>query len=293
MQRMTGRLVVIFAGLGGLALHAEDAALPFTRLEPEGSVQSREVDEASGLAVSPGNKDFLWLLNDSGCSADLHLTGTDGSSRGKVTLKDTKNIDWEDLCSFIYKGKPYLLIADTGDNLSKRPDCFLYIVPEPQLPKAGASLEGTVKAAWTIHFKYEDGPRDCEAVAVDEKAGKILLVSKRTKPPVLYELPLKPKGDGMLTAKKIGEIPKTLSAGMPPIPYGSQPTGLAIAPDGSMAAVVTYFRVFVFPRKAGETWPEAFSHEPVALQPHRLRQAESVSFSRDGEQLGVVSEGEK
>lgn len=229
------------------------------------------MNEASGLAVSPTNKDLLWVLNDSGCSAELHLSGSDGGERGKVSVKDTKNVDWEDLCSFLYKGKPYLLIADTGDNMSKRTDCSLHIVPEPQLPAAGQVLNGKVSVAWTIRFHYEDGPRDCEAVAVDEKAGKILLMSKRTTPPVLYELPLKPDQDGILTAKKIGEIPRKLPVGMPPIPFGSQPTGLALTPDGSMAAVVTYAGLFVFPRDKGEGWATAFARPPVALRAHRLR----------------------
>jgi hypothetical protein len=255
-------------------------------------LQCAALGEASGLASSPTAKDFLWLINDSGSPAALHLAGCDGSNRGSVSL-DARNIDWEDLASFVHDGKPYLLIADAGDNMGKRAECALHIVPEPRLPEAGKQLAGPVKAAWTIRFRYEDGPRDCESVAVDEKAGKILLLSKRTTPPMLYELPLKPGTGDVQVAKKIGEIPKSLPVGFPPIPFGSQPTSMDICPDGSAAVVVTYFGAFLFPRKDGETWGTAFSRPPVELEPHRMRQAEAVAFSRDGSILRVVSEGGK
>jgi hypothetical protein len=286
-----GRILVAVAVSGVFAVQAEE--LPYVRQKAEGSLQSAELREASGLASSPGGKDFLWLINDSGSPAEIHLTGTDGSDWGKVALSQTKNIDWEDLDSFLLDGKPYLLVADSGDNAGKRPECVLYIVPEPALPEAGKRLTGEAKAAWTIRFRYEDGPRDCESVAVDAQAGKILLLSKRSSPPMLYELPLKPATEEVQTAKRIGEIPKTLPAGFPPIPFGTQPTGMNIAPDGSAAAVVTYYGVFLFPRSSGETWGKAFARPPVELEPHRMGQVESVAFSRDGSILRLVAEGGK
>lgn len=287
---MVGR-VLAFAGSAAFALHAEEAA--FTRQQPAGPLQCPQIGEASGLATSPSSPDFLWLINDSGSPAEIHLAGTDGSNRGYVSLESAKNTDWEDLDSFVHNEKPYLLVADTGDNMGKRAGCILHIIPEPKLPVTGQRLAGPVKAAWTIHFRYEDGPRDCESVAVDEKAGKILLLSKRTTPPLLYELPLKPDSPDVQIAKKIGEIPKSLPAGFPPIPFGSQPTGMDICADGSAAAVVTYFGAFLFPRKDGESWGAAFARPPVQLEPHHLRQAECVAFSRDGSVLRVVSEGGK
>lgn len=79
-------------------------------------IQSPAIKEASGLAISPTDAAFMWVINDSGAAPELHLAGTDGTDRGKVTLKGVKNIDWEDLASFTLDGKPYLLVADTGDN---------------------------------------------------------------------------------------------------------------------------------------------------------------------------------
>ena len=288
----SGRALVTFVAAGfALAVRAEE--VPYVRQKPEGPLQCGLLGEASGLASSPTDGSFFWLVNDSGSPAELHLASTDGSDLGKVSLREARNTDWEDLCSFVSEGKPYLLIADCGDNAGQRPECLLHVVAEPRLPEAGKQLEGDVQAAWTIRFRYEDGPRDCESVAVDEKAGKILLLSKRTEPPLLYELPLKPASDAIQTARKIGAISKPLPPGFPPIPYGGQPTGMSLCPDGSAAAVVTYAGTFLFPRKEGESWAAAFSREPLALERHLLRQAESVAFSRDGGVLRVVSEGGK
>ncbi|QJE96637.1 hypothetical protein [Luteolibacter luteus] len=286
-----GRVLAALLASGISLSSAEEA--PYVREKPKGHLKCPELREASGLATSPTSNDFLWLINDSGCPAEIHLAENDGGDRGKISLSHAKNHDWEDLDSFILDGKPYLLIADTGDNASKRSECMLYIVPEPTLPEKGEDLSGQAKPAWKIRFHYEDGPRDCEAVGVDAQAGKILLLSKRTSPPMLYELPLKPASDELQTAKKIGEIPKTLPAGFPPIPFGTQPTGMDIAADGSAAAVVTYYGLFLFPRASGETWAKAFSRPPELLGAHRMGQVESVAFSRDSKVIRLVAEGGK
>ncbi len=277
-----------------LALTISACAAPdgFTLQPPSAKLRSPAVNEASGMAVSPTRPELLWIVNDSGGTPDIHLAGTDGSDRGKLALKGAPNIDWEDLAAFKLDGKPYLLVADTGDNVPRRDSCVLYIVREPKLPAAGKQLADTATPVWTIRFRYEDGPRDCEAVAVDAKAGKILLISKRTKPPVVYELPLRPTGKrGILTARRIGTT-LVKPAGGSLIPFFDQPTGLDISADGSLAAIVTYHGVFVFSRNPSEeTWADAFAKAPLALPPHRLSQAESVAISQDGKTIRVVSEG--
>ena len=254
-------------------------------------IQSPAITEASGLAISPVNPDFMWIINDSGGTADLHLAGTDGTDRGKVTLKGCKNTDWEDLASFELDGASYLLVADTGDNQARRETCTFHILREPKLPAAGKNLSGEVAPVWQIHFRYAGGPRDCESVAVDARAGKILLISKRTDPPEVHELPLRAPGKkGVATALPIGRTVVKAPGGSL-LPYSSQPTGLDIREDGLLAAVITYHGVFLFSRSPAESWAEAFGGKPVALPPHRLGQAESVAFARDGKTIFAVPEG--
>ncbi len=262
------------------------------KIQPvEARLKSPAINEASGIAVSPSNPDFLWIINDSGGTPDIHLVGTDGSDRGKLGLKDTKNIDWEDISSFKLDGKSYLLVADTGDNKSVREECVFYIVREPALPADGKSLALTTLPSWQIRFRYQDGPRDCEAVAVDAKEEKIIFISKRTNPPEVYEIPLRaPKKRGVVTAAKSGT---TEVKGTSPLPFFDQPTGLDISSDGKSATIVTYNSVFLFQRQPGESWPQAFARKPINLGPHRLKQAESVGFSTDGKTIYATSEGKE
>jgi len=267
------------------------AAGDFTLAAGKPLVASAALTEASGLAVSPTNNEFLWAINDSGATPDLHLLRIDGTDYGKVTLTNSKNIDWEDLASFTLDGKTYLLVADTGDNRSSRESCTLYILPEPQLPPAGEKLTGSATIAWSIVFTYEGGPRDCEAVAVDPISEKIILVSKRTKPPEIYELPLRARENGgQIVAKKIGST-LTDSPAARFIPFANQPVGLDLSGDGSQAAIVTYYAVFLFPRSPKETWAEAFAKKPHTLAPHGLPQAESIAFGGGGKQIYLISEG--
>ena len=273
-----------------LALYQKSTAADFLANAAAPKIQSTAITEASGLAISSVNPDFMWIVNDSGGTPDIHLVNTEGASRGKVRLQDATNIDWEDLASFSLDGKNYLLVADTGDNNSKRKSSILYILPEPTLPAKGKILEASTSSSWRIQFQYEGGPRDCESVAVDAKAGKIILISKRTDPPEVYEMPLRPPLKPVIqTAHKIGTTSVKSMDGL--IPFRDQPTGLDITANNSLAAVITYYGIFLFPRQANESWAVAFSHAPTALPPHLLGQAESVAFSKDGKTIYAISEG--
>jgi hypothetical protein len=277
------RIIISLLAMGSLA------AEPAFRLQPDpAKLASPAVNEASGLAVSPTDAGFFWMVNDSGGTPEIHLSGTDGTARGSVKIADAKNKDWEDLAAFTLDGKPYLLIADTGDNGSSRKSCNLYIVGEPTLPTEAKSLSGEIPIEWQISFTYEDGARDCEAVAVDAKAEKIILVSKRTQPPGVYELPLRPGNDPV--ARKIGTTVTDSSGFGLGIPFRNQPTGIDISTDGSMATIVTYFGVFLFKRGAEESWADALAQKPKFLGIHGLAQAESVAFAADGKKIFVISE---
>ena len=265
------------------------AAEEFVPSKAHWTITDSALRETSGLAASPGDERFLWAINDSGNTPDLFLLDGFGGAHGRVRISAQQNSDWEDLASFTLDGRPYLLIADTGDNLAGRKLCALIVVPEPDV--RNGQVDGDVEPAWVIRFVYEDGPRDCEAVAVDARERKVFLISKRTWPPMLYEIPLRPPSSKeSVVARRIGSVnlPK---ADAWEGPYAAQPTGLSFSPDGLVAAVLTYARVFLFPRRPGEDWGSAFAREPVKLSRHGLEQAEGIGFSRNGRNIHVVSEG--
>src|SRR5690606_35887206 len=111
-------------------------------------------------------------------------------------VEGAENTDWEDLAAFRFEGRDWLLVADTGDNGGLRRTLQLHVFEEP-----ARVADGVLRPAWTIVFRWPDGPRDCEAVAVDPVRGEVLLVSKRRQPPELFALPLRPPpGAGTLVA---------------------------------------------------------------------------------------------
>ena len=258
-----------------------------------------QLDELSGLAPSRRSDDLLWANNDSGAAPELEAIDRRGTRLGTLRIVDAAARDWEDLASFTHDGQAWLLIADVGDNEAVRHDVVLYVVPEPARADLRPDRPAEARVAWRIPFAYEDGPRDCEAVAVDAEAGRIFLLSKRTQPPALYWLPLRPApATAPCLAKKLTPVrafpPPNEAQRLIPAPSGrfrAMPTAMDFSPDGKLAAVLTYGDVWLFPRAPGQSWAEALGGTARRLAPHDLVQAEALCFSRDGRALFVGGEG--
>lgn len=292
----------------GAAL-GEEVALPradYANARLAGSIASPRLTETSGLATSRRRDDVLWAINDSGQAPRVHAVGLDGADLGFATIEGVDAVDWEDLASFELDGRSYLLIADTGDNLSWHEQSVLLVVEEPELTGATLAAGATGKPAWRIPFHFEDGPRDCEAVAVDTEHMRVLLIAKRTEPPGLYELPLRPNNDSIpagaiapdLVARRIGDVP-----GIPPPTrsdvaasrwlgrYFAMPTAFDLSADGRSAVVLTYREAYLYERVADEDWAATLGRPPQRIELPAMAQAEGIAFARDGRTIFVTSEG--
>lgn len=254
--------------------------------------------EISGLTASRLNPGILWTHNDSDGQPVIRAIDSQGQLRATVRVNGARNIDWEDIASFKLGGKSYLLIADVGDNNAVRTDCTLYVIAEPVLKASTAPQTLTAQVAWQIPVRYPDGPRDCESVAVAPIEGAIYLISKRTKPPVAYTLPLRPTDANTTMAKRVGELygipqPSGFLARIkiPTGLYRAQPCAFDISPDGRTAVVLTYGDIYLYRKAHDATWREAFSQSPLHLGSHGLRQAEAVCFSSDANQIFLTTEG--
>jgi hypothetical protein len=268
-----------------------DAGPPQPRLS--GVLLDGGLDETSGLAASGRFADTFWLLQDGGNDARLHAISRRGVRQASLRVVGVRNTDWEDLASFAWRGRRYLLIADTGDNGGLRRTLLLHVVPEPDQLVDG----GTLRPAWSIAFRWPDGARDCEAVAVDAQAGEILLVSKKRNPAELFVLPLH-RAPGVATARRIARL-------APPSPQpgtgsgagdarrrslGRQVTAADLSPDGHTLAILTYDRLLLYPRAPGEPWADAVARAPKAQSLPWLHQAEAVAWAQDGQ--GLLATGE-
>ena len=283
------RLCLLAASLSCLAA-CTAPQLPFARIA--GLITSKELNEVSGLAASARHEDVLWAINDGGNPARLLALGRRGAIRARFEVKGARNIDWEDMDSFTLDGKHYLLVADTGDNGGRRKDFLLHVFEEPE-----TLTDGTLEPAWTIRARWPDGPRDCEAVAVDPAAGQVLLVSKKRNPPDLFTLTLADPKGRVREARRIGRL-----AGVPEASAEirrndpaiaklfPQVTAADLSPDRSTLAVLTYGSVLFYRRKADETWADAVARDPEAHDIPLIPQAEAMAWSAGG--AGLYATGE-
>jgi hypothetical protein len=272
------------------AATACDRPPPFAQIS--GLVLDAQLDEISGMAASRRDDDVLWMVDDGGAPPRVFAVSRRGGRLATLQVAGVENTDWEDLAAFHYQGRDWLLIADTGDNGGLRRTLQLHVIAEP-----ARVADAIVRPAWSIVFRWPDGPRDCEAVAVDPVRGEILLVSKKRQPPELFSLPLRPVGSGTQVARPLG-----LVAGVPQgdaeevganpelARIRSQVTAADIAPDRHALALLTYRDVLVYRRHGDEDWAAALRRRPSVHALPLLPQAEALAWSGNGRGLYATGE---
>ncbi|MFD0740349.1 hypothetical protein ACFQZQ_13775 [Lysobacter koreensis] len=263
---------------------------PGSRLS--GALVDPQLSEISGLAASRRHRDVLWLHDDGGNPERLFAVSTGGARRATFRLAGVPKTDWEDIAAFELDGRRYLLIADTGDNGGLRRTLQLHVVEEPATLK-----NARLKPAWSIAFRWPDGARDCEAVAVDAARGQVLLVSKKRQPPELFAVPLRPTDTGLQTATLLGRlagVPRPDAAAVQRSPRGArlegQVTAADLSPDGRTLAVMTYRYLLLYRRAPRQDWGRAVA-QPARVQPLPwLPQAEALGWAADGRSLYATGE---
>ncbi|QNN23909.1 hypothetical protein HED60_17080 [Planctomycetales bacterium ZRK34] len=252
-----------------------------------GDLENKAINESSGLAVSRIHRDLYWTHNDSGNAPVLFAIGPNGEDRAMFTLVGLRARDWEDMASCTLDGKPYLLIGDVGDNQQTHQHGTLILVPEPDVKDIDHHRRAVIKPERLIHFVYEDGPANCEAIVVDAAAGKVLLIQKVALGACgVYELPLSPpaaedeapNARRMYTAKRIGQS------------WINMVTGADLSHDGRRLIISTYGPSYELTRTGDETWADVFKKQPRRVDMPRRRQGESICYDTDGESLLLTSE---
>ena len=263
-----------------------------------GQIDDKRIKESSGLAYSTRSEGVLWTINDSGNKAEIYAINEDGERLGTVKLKGVKNKDWEDISSFKYKGKSYLLIADVGDNKAKRDSLFLHFIKEPKQKDLSKNDKLKISPSWSTEFSYEDGPRDCESVAVNVSHEQVLLLSKRNQPPVLYQLPLVDQAKkGKQRAQRIMPLTSLTPANpndirnLKHMAFNGQPTAMDISKDYKSAIVLTYLRAYYFSNPKANNSIDVFQSKPQIIELPYLEQAEAISFGKNNKTAFITSEG--
>jgi len=129
------RLLITITGcLWGMVVLAQPE-IPFTYGVAKGKVPSAVINEASGLVASRAHPGWFWTHNDSGDSARIFLIDYSATLRSSYYLEGITAYDWEDISLMTRGDKPYLLVADIGDNGGGGAVFFLHGGEKP--PKEG------------------------------------------------------------------------------------------------------------------------------------------------------------
>ena len=224
------------------------AQLAFTITDPR-------VTESSGLARDTDN-DVFWTINDSGDHGIAYAIGPDGRTSGTVEF----NADPVDVEAIAYVDSR-LFIADIGDNVAQRETVSVFVINSP-VPGRDQGDEFT-----TYEFRYPDGPKDAEALLVDE-TGRIRIVTKAAEGGI-YIAPeeLDPSAPNELT--RVADAPAWVTDG-------------TVLPTGEFV-VRTYLSVEVLDRETYESKARA----RLPFQP----QGESLAVSMADDALLIGSEG--
>lgn len=286
---MAGRLILaghLLAFALGPVASAGEARLAAVITDPR-------LDEISGMAASRRHPGLFWVHNDSDDAPRLYAVDREGSVRATLSLEGAGNRDWEDMAAFERDGRAFLLVADTGDNGGIRDRLTLIAVEEP----ATLGPELTAKPAWQLRFRWPDGPRDCEAVAVDAAGSFAFLVAKKRVPPEVWRVPLGGPDGVEVAAERVATLSGVLQPTAEDLArnpvygrYRAQITAADISADGRRFAALNYRTAYVYERRDGEDWAVALARRPLELTLPWLPQAEALALDPDGRSAWISSE---
>jgi hypothetical protein len=297
-------LFVIFGGIAAAAASCktilsepdgqpdfDSANSPYTAPQKVGNIESKEINESSGLAVSRCNAGVLWTHNDSGDGAFIYALNTSGESLGTWEVTGAENNDWEDIATAQDKnGKCWLYIGEIGNNEGKRDQTLVYRVAEPEVTPASKNSSRksplATSPARSVTIIYPGDRPNAETLMINAATGKIYIVTKRVDgPAAVYSVDADFAAGGDASAKKVAEI------SVPSIPNGLF-TGGDISPDGQRVALCDYVAGYELVLPAGTSdFDSIWSQKPAKFDIGDRKNGEAVAYSVDGLSLYSDSEG--
>ena len=273
-QRAVGR----GAALGVVTLAALTSAILLSPALPASAQESgprslfsyadARITESSGLASSAVHGGIVYTHNDNETAARIYAVDREGKTRAVYTLRGVTPRDWEGIAiGKTPAGASAIFVGDIGDNFGGAwPEIWVYRFAEQE------TLASRTLTATRFRFKYEDGPRNAEALLVDPRENRIYIVSKESQDAGIYLAPPMDQlsEDKVNVLRRIAPAPATITDG-------------AFSPDGRRLVL----RDYVFAHIYAEPDGERLARIMLPVQP----QGEAATFTRDGKSLLVGSEG--
>lgn len=238
-------IVLLFPSLAAAA--AEPAVIqrsvpdmPAVQLKSSAKFDLELIPECSALWASTLHPGVFWTLSDSGNKAQIIPVHADGSPIPtpsghwkKVTLAGVKSVDFEAMTS---DGAGHLIVADVGNNLSRRKELFLYVFKEPVLGTKEVTDFRKYTFAWPDQTVYPDPElgHDCEAIFAVR--GRLYLLTKHRRDTLtdLWRVDLPALG----AQASLVKLARFDAKGMV--------TDASVSPDGKHLAILTYRMAWVF-----------------------------------------------
>ncbi len=254
-----------------------------------GKLESKQMNEISGIAASGISPDIYYVHNDSGDTSRFFAITPDGKLNSTIYFKgDLKAkqgvYDCEDIAvgPGPAKGKSYVYLGDIGDNLAKRPYLTIYRFAE----KADwLQSEATTDEPVRVNLKYPDGPKDAETLMVDPVEKLMYIVSKRQDSVTVYTAPLKYKDNDTITLTKRCKL---FFAGLKLFKWI---TAGDISKDGTQVVLKSYEKVYYWKRNGSEPIWKTMQSKPVIPFYVPEKQGEAIGFTADGKGYYTTSEG--
>lgn len=254
-----------------------------------GKLDSKQMDEISGIAASGINKDIYYVHNDSGDTSRFFAITADGKLKSTVYFKGEGSEplavrDCEDIAvgPGPVKNKSYIYLGDIGDNGSSRHYITIY-----RFAEKASWLDTTIAKTESsrVFLKYPDGPRDAETLMVDPIERLMYIVSKRQDSVSVYTTPLNFKPNDTVTLTRRCKL---FFAGVKIFKWI---TAGDISKDGSQVVLRSYEKVYYWRRKGNEPIWKTMQRPPVVPFYVAEKQGEAIGFTADGSGYYTTSEG--
>jgi hypothetical protein len=259
----------------------------------------KEIDEASGLAISRKFPDRLYHINDSDRMGRFFVSDLMGRNTRTVSVAGFQPKDTEDLAiAPCGRTTDCLFIGDIGDNDRVRKEIEIHVIEER------AEFPAEVPIRNRVRVRYPDGLHDAESMAVHPDGDIYILTKNLTldgfRPVVgtagVYRLKQDQWRNSTSAIQNL-ELVMTLDFAklLPKSLLGGRlPTAMDISPDGKRFLVLTYqdaveFFVDLSVPARPDTWKDNQTYRRIPLQV--LAQQEAISFTPGGKGLIYTTEG--
>ncbi|NUP40118.1 MAG: hypothetical protein HOY76_24665 [Streptomyces sp.] len=228
------------------------------------TISDPRITEASGLVASRLHPGVYWTHNDSGDGP--YVYAVDSATGRTVARVAMRGIHTRDVEAISMGPDGDLYVGDIGDNLNGAwKEVWIYRFPEPK------QLHDQTVRVTRYTVRYDQGPRNAEAMMVQPTTGRVYIASKNEDGGGLFQGPAKLTAHGVNTFRRIADVPWV--------------TDGAFSPDGSRLVLRGYFWA------AEYRWSGGLPHKLTDLDVPMQPQGEGVAFTPDGRALMYGSEG--